>query len=521
VYPKARAFERLLLLLRSKERLPAIVYCFSRKSTEVLAEDLCAEGLRCLPYHAGLSPEKRKATQDAFMRDDVQLMTATTAFGMGIDKPDVRTVIHMDLAKNIESYYQETGRAGRDGLPSDCILFYSESDRFKQEYFIQQIDDPVLQKLTRQKLEQMARYGQIRTCRRQYLLAYFDDVLPEGNCRSCDRCLATSDERVDTTAIAKIVLQGIQATGERFGAEHIVDVLRGRSTVRTRSAAHDGLIQTFGSAKDWSNPLLRHVIEELIAEKYLIRETGMYPTLSVSKLGREFLESDATLMLRKPEQTLIVAKSDDETDEHFSSDLFEQLRSVRRSIADQQKVAAFVIFGDRSLKEMATYYPQTIESFQKIYGVSIRKADQYGPQFLETIKRFAEANKVEERSINGTEKRKVTHQVASGSTVDETKVLLEQKLPLLEIARKRNLKEGTILQHIEALLDAGSLPNIDHLKPSDTVMNEISNAFQKSGTPMLSFIFKHFAGKYSYDMLRLVRIFMRTKEHVSQEVKDV
>lgn len=512
VYPKARAFERLLLILKNKERLPAIVYCFSRKSVEVLAADLSAEGLQCLPYHAGLTPDLRKRTQDKFMRDDVQLITATTAFGMGIDKPDVRTVIHLDLAKNIESYYQETGRAGRDGLPSECILFYSESDRFKQEYFIQQIEDPVQQKYSREKLEQMARYGQIRTCRRRYLMEYFDDTFPEDNCGACDRCLSKEDERVDSTEIARIILQAIQATGERFGGGHVIDVLRGRSTARTQSAGHDGL-HAFGSAKTWSNPMLKHILEELIAEKYIVRADGMYPTLSLSNISREFLESDAILILRKSEQTLTVSERTEETDEHFRIDLFEDLRAVRRTLAEKHGVAAFVIFGDRSLKEMATYYPQTPESFQQIYGVSARKGEQYGPQFLQVIKQYAEANTLQERQIAGKEKPPV-RRMTMGSTVDETRSLLEEKISMAEIVKRRNLKEGTILQHIETLQEAGTLPSIDHLKPSEEVVNEISNAFRKSGTPMLSFIFKHFAGKYSYDTLRLVRILMRLEQIV-------
>jgi ATP-dependent DNA helicase RecQ len=507
VYAKARAFERLLIILRNKEHLPAIIYCFSRKSTETLAADLNAEGFRCLPYHAGLSPEIRKNTQDSFMRDDVQIVVATTAFGMGIDKPDVRTVIHLDLPKTIEGYYQETGRAGRDGLPSDCILFYSDADRFKQEYFIRQIEDDDLQNAARLKLQQMVGYGETRTCRRKYLLQYFDETITIDNCAGCDRCLNPEAEKEDMTEVAQRVLEAIQSTGERFGAGYVCDILRGKSTDKTRMAGHDGL-PTFGSLRDASAQKIRFIIGELTAEKYLMRADGMYPTLSLTRLGKDALENGTPILIHQPEVDLAITKHATDDDPQFEPALFEELRALRRSIADQQKVAAFVIFGDRSLKEMASAFPQSIENFQQIYGVSARKAEQYGRQFTDIIRSFAETHHLQERQ-DVLKPKPAKTQISSGSTVDESRRLLQERLSLADIAKLRSLKEGTIIQHIEALADAGTLPNIDHLKPTDAIYTEISDAFKESRTPTLTFIFKHFKGKYSYDTLRLVRMFMQ------------
>lgn len=515
VYPKARAFQRLLLLLKKPNCIPAIVYCFSRKSVETLAADLNAEGFKCLPYHAGLTPEKRRQTQDAFMRDDVQIITATVAFGMGIDKPDVRTVVHMDLPKNVEGYYQETGRAGRDGLQSDCILFYSEADRFKQEYFIRMMDDPEQQRISRNNLEQMVQYGELRSCRRKFLLSYFHETVEDDNCQSCDRCLSAADTTENAAEIARTVLTAIVSAGQRFGSVHMCNVLRGTSTERTRMAGHDGL-SVFGSAREKSVAELKHIINELVNAKLLMKADGMYPTLSLTHAGQEFLESDAELHIRTLDENLDVAVRMEDTDEHFNADLFEELRTVRKALANKQQVAAYVIFGDKSLKEMASFFPQTDDSFQKVYGVSQKKLEQYGSAFMTVIRDFAALHNLQEREMEGrTIKPQKKATVQSGSTVDETSQLLRQGLSLTDIAKIRHLKEGTIIQHIETLTEAGTCPDISHIKPEADVFQEIEAAYRKIRSASLSMMFRHFAGKYSYDTLRLVRMFMKQEDPVS------
>lgn len=511
VYPKHRSLERLLLTLRTPQRLPAIAYCFSRKNTEILAEDLRAEGFTCLPYHAGLDPAIRRQTQEKFMRDQVQIVTATIAFGMGIDKPDVRTVVHMDLPKNIEGYYQETGRAGRDGLQSDCILFYSYGDRFKQEFFIEEMEDPIQKMMAKQKLDQMIRFAELRTCRRHYLLQYFGEHPDFTTCNSCDRCL-TKEEMFDATVIAQQILCAVLKTGQRFGTAHVCDVLRGKNTERIRSLQH-GTLSVYGIVKDFDDHQLREIVGSLIDVKLLTKTEGQYPTLVVTEAGQAFLLNRTTLHLPKLEETLKVAKkAKDDDGLAFNAELFEELRALRRGIAEEQGVAAYIVFGDRSLREMAAYFPQKPESFQQIYGVSERKLELYGEQFLTVIQAFASLHGLTEKDFpadrNVQKKPRERAIRREGSTYEETRQLILQKLPLEEIARQRDLKPGTIIQHIEALVLAGAEIDFDYLKPPAIAFEKISQSFAMHGLEALSPIFGQCNAAYSFDLIRLVRAFL-------------
>ncbi|NOS67670.1 MAG: DNA helicase RecQ [Candidatus Peribacteraceae bacterium] len=516
VYPKSRSFERLLLLLRKAGRLPAIVYCFSRKDTEALAADLAAEGFSCLPYHAGLDSGVRRSTQEKFMRDELQIVTATIAFGMGIDKPDVRTVVHMDLPKNIEGYYQETGRAGRDGLPSDCIFFYSYGDKFKQEFFIGQMQDPAQQRVAREKLEHMLQYGELAECRRGFLLRYFGEDYDIPDCKGCDRCLSER-ETFDATEIAQKILSGVLRTGERFGAAHVCDVLRGKNTERIRSNGQQGL-PVFGSVTEFDDRQLRELISSLVSQTFLRKADGQYPTLSLTDRGRLFLAEKTPVQLPVPEVQVEVAERAASSDDLlFDPKLFEDLRRLRRSLANAQGVAAFVIFGDRSLREMAAYFPQRPESFRQITGVSDRKLEEYGSGFLDIIRSFSANHGMQERMPKSAPERRRRDRIRTvrrkDSTYEETRVLLARKLPLSEIVRIRGVQEGTIIQHIEALALAGTALEIDYLKPPAPMFLEISAAFDQHGMEALSPVFNHFEGKYPYDVLRLARIFLRQKPH--------
>ena len=377
VHPKESPWGLLLGLLQQHRNQSTIIYCFSRRETEELAEDLNARGLSARPYHAGLDGEIRSKTQEDFIRDRVPIIVATIAFGMGIDKPDIRLIVHYSLPKSLEGYYQETGRAGRDGLPSECILFYSYADKAKQDYFIDRMEDAAEQRNTRQKLAQMVEYARLPTCRRRFILEYFGERWPEENCGSCDVCLA-SEEEFDSTEIAQKVLSTVIRTGQRFGANHIAQVLTGSREKRILELGHDQL-SVYGIAKDFGRNELREIIGHLQARGLLARNEGEFPTLAVTPVGRQFLQQRQNLTLPRPRQaaaedspegragrngsTRVSAGVSAAALTDYDEAMFEELRALRKRLADAQDVPTFVIFGDVSLRHMAALFPQSLESF--------------------------------------------------------------------------------------------------------------------------------------------------------------
>ena len=396
VRPKSESWNTLLSLLRQGQHTPAIIYCFSRRETESLANDLSVEGLSARAYHAGLDPAVRRKTQEDFVRDRVPIIVATIAFGMGIDKPDIRLVVHYSLPKSLEGYYQETGRAGRDGLPSQCVLFFSVSDKISQDYFINQIADESEQATARDKLAKMVEFAQLPICRRRFILEYFGELWAEENCGGCDVCLQLV-EKFDATEITQKILSAVIRTGERFGANHVVQVLRGSREKRVMDMGHDRL-SVYGIAKDFGRPQMREVMSQLQSLGLLARSTGEFPTLAVSPEGREFLRNRGTLSLPRPagisEGRKLGPKrgSPSAATVDYDEDLFEELRVLRRRLADAQEVPAFVVFGDVSLRNMAATFPQSMEEFSRITGVGEVKLKQYGPQFIKAIQSYAGAN---------------------------------------------------------------------------------------------------------------------------------
>lgn len=510
VYPKRQSFDVLLTVLKKYAGQSVIIYCFTRKDTEDMAADLNAEGFKALPYHAGLDNIVRRRTQEKFIRDEIGIVTATIAFGMGIDKPDVRAVIHSDLPKNIEGYYQETGRAGRDGQPADCILFFSPGDAFKQRHFIDEITDDAERNNALRKLEDMIAYCERRACRRKFLLDYFGESYPKASCSGCDQCL-TKTEETDATEITQKILSTVIRADERFGGAHIVAILQGKGKKRLRELGHDTL-SVFGIAKEWNDNALRSLIDSLIERGLLLRTKGEYPVLSVTPEGKRFLKEKGTIRLPKP----VIAEFLPDDREHqelpYEAELFERLRAERRQIAEAQKVAAFVIFPDRSLKEMAFFLPQSPEAFGKITGVSEAKLRTYAEKFIPIIVSYAQEKNLSERPVSGEHRRKQRGRARSverpDSTYGETRALIEQKLPLDEIAKRRGLAPGTIVQHIERLVEAKTKLNIEYLRPKATVFEEIESVLTRFEDGKLAPIFEELGGKYSFEDLRLTRLFL-------------
>ncbi len=357
VRPKRRAFDGLVALLRKHANEPAIVYCLSRDGTETLASDLSQQGIPSLAYHAGLDPVVRRDTQERFIRDEAPIIVATIAFGMGVDKPDVRLIVHYDLPKTLEGYYQETGRAGRDGLPSECVLFFSAGDRAKFTRFIEEIEDPVERERGHRKLDQMIAYGESRTCRRAFVLQYFGETYDRPDCGGCDVCLAER-ETFDATEIAQKVISAVIRTGERFGPAHVINVLQGSRAKRVLELGHDQL-SVHGIARDYGRDELKEIVGLLEDEGLLQRSPNKYATVSVTPAGHDFLRRRETLTLNriKPDERearsgeRVSRSSRDQPD--FDRELFDRLRDLRHQLASSRGVPPYMIFGNRALQEMA------------------------------------------------------------------------------------------------------------------------------------------------------------------------
>ena len=393
VVPKARPYDQVLQFVRTRPNESGIVYCQSRKSAESVAKRLSDDGIKAAPYHAGLTGEERSKNQELFLRDEVRVICATIAFGMGINKPNVRYVIHYDLPKNIEGYYQETGRAGRDGLPSDCVLLFSAGDVIKQTQFIDEKPSAQEQKIAREQLQQMVHYAESSECRRVTLLRYFGEQWPEENCGGCDNCL-TPRETFDGTIPAQKFLSCVyrvrQKNGFGFGLNHIVDVLTGADTENVRKWRHSE-ISTYGVGKEMKRTDWQAIGRELVRLGYLRQASERFTILELTAEGRAALTQRKKVKLTKP--AAVPEKSKRRTGEIACDEaLFERLRILRRTLADARNVPAYIIFSDVALREMANKYPATETEFGQISGVGKQKRKEFGAAFLAEIGDYLRTN---------------------------------------------------------------------------------------------------------------------------------
>ena len=522
VRAKDNVERQLPALLSRWKGSPAIVYCYSRQETEDVAAALNAQGWVARAYHAGLSAEERRRTQEGFSRDRVPIIVATIAFGMGVDKPDVRLVVHTSLPKSVESYYQETGRAGRDGLPSECVLLYSYGDKVRQEFFIKRMDDEGERRNAQGKLDQMVRYAQLHTCRRRYLLEYFGERWDEVDCGGCDVCLA-SEERgeFDATEIAQKALSAVVRTGERYGAAHVAGVLVGSKEKRILAAGHDEL-SVYGIVRDYDRSQLREVLGLLQARGLLALNDGEYPTLRLTDEGREFLQNRSRLSLPRLQATLrqaqgerVASASAGETVE-YDDGLFQELRALRRRLADAQDVPAFVVFGDVALRHMAASRPTTLEAFGRIPGVGKAKLEAYGAAFVDAICGYSDAHGLAaaEGTIEGTARRSNGHRA---STYDSTRELLARGRSVEAIARERGISAKTVLGHIEHLARRGEPLEVGHLQPAPERMGRIEEAIAVCGGAFLRPLWEYLGSEFSYDEIRIARVCLRVQGRLGAE----
>jgi ATP-dependent DNA helicase RecQ len=393
VIPKSQAYRQVLDFVKARPKESGIVYCFSRASADSLAAKLAQDGVKSLAYHAGLSGKERSANQDAFLRDEVRVVCATVAFGMGINKPNVRFVIHHDLPKNIEGYYQETGRAGRDGLPGECLLLYSPGDVAKQTAFIAEKTDLEEQRIAREQLQQISHYADSSECRRAGLLGYFGEVYPQANCGTCDNCLSprsTWDGTVAAQKFLSCVFRIRQKSGFGTGFNHVIAVLTGSESEKVIQWGHDKL-STYGIGADLSRNEWASIGRELVRLGYLRQTSEQFSVLEMTPDGMAALKDRRTITLTKPMERSR-PKAERVGDIDCDELLFEKLRILRKSQADSLGVPPYIVFGDNSLRLMARELPTTDEEFLTISGVGERKLRDYGEAFLTEIREHLRNN---------------------------------------------------------------------------------------------------------------------------------
>ncbi len=503
VTQKENVNHQILDFIKNHKNEPGIVYRTSRKSVEETASFLLHSGISCLPYHAGMTSDDRTRFQNDFNRDRVQVIVATIAFGMGIDKSNIRFIVHGDLPKNMEGFYQETGRAGRDGEPAHCLLFFGRGDVPKIKYFINQVQNPDEQRSLNSRLQDMINYASIHRCRRKQILEYFNEDYFHENCGNCDVCTGTVETK-DATVDGQIFLSAIARTEQRFGVTHIIDIITGSKTKKILENGHDS-IKTYGAGKDKSKKYWRAIANELIGQGFIIQTDDTYPVLKISRPGIEIIKGEKTLTVVKVKEKKSGTVKRNEVP--YNEELFEILRELRKNIAEEQNVAPFIVFSDAVLHQICRAYPQTKEDFLAINGVGEKKFTNYGVFFIKTIKDFIEKNPIT-KFIQNTEharseksKKIPTHHV--------TLNLIMEGLHYKAIAEKRGLTAGTIVSHIEKLIKEGH--HIDFtLHIEDHKMKEIENLFLSMKTSSLTPVVEA-AENITYEEARLARAFMIKK----------
>lgn len=506
VRPKTNSVDKeIIKFIKQNGEKSGIIYCLSRKKVEELSEVLLANGIKARPYHAGMDAATRNANQDAFLKEDIDVIVATIAFGMGIDKPDVRFVIHYDIPKSLEGYYQETGRAGRDGGEGICLAFYSNKDLQKLEKFMQ--GKPISeQEIGRQLLLETAAYAESSVCRRKILLHYFGEEYTEDNCGNCDNCL-NPKKQVEAQDSLCAVIETIIAVKENFKQDYIVDVLLGKETSEVLAHKHEEL-EVFGSGMGEEDRLWNAVIRQALIAGYLTKDVENYGLLKVTPEGHKFL--------KKPKSFKIVEDADFDEEEAeevpmrsgascaVDPALFSMLKDLRKKMSKRLDVPPYVIFQDPSLEAMATIYPVTLEELQNIPGVGAGKAKRYGQEFCELIKKHCEENEIDRpedlrvRTVANKSKLKV-------SIIQS----IDRKVALDDIAVAKGIEFGELLDEIEAIVYSGTKLNIDYFL--NEVMDEdhmldIYDYFKESTTDKIDDAMDELGADYTEEEIRLVRI---------------
>lgn len=510
VVDKDKPVDQILDFLYTRKGQSGIIYCFSRRQTDELYQDLKDEGHSVRPYHAGLSEHQREVYQNAFIRDDIDIIVATVAFGMGIDKPDVRFVIHHDMPQNIESYYQQIGRAGRDGLKSDCLLLYSHSDRQKINYFINQKEGEE-KEVAKKHLKDLIDYLTTDQCRRIPLMSYFGETYPGEDCGMCDNCISMKDAMEDLTVPAQKFLSCIVRTEERYGATHISDILRGSKAKKVLENGHDEL-STYGIGMDFSKDQWIQLSRLLVRNEFL-KKDPQYGSLLLTDKGRNVLKDEGRVHgVLDRTQTAIdgnaAARTSSDVENRYDDNLFEELRKKRKDLAVAQDVAPYVIFPDTTLMEMAFFYPQSEESLVGIYGVGGAKQKKYGDDFLQIIKEYCEENGIEERKREISKKKR---KKSSSKKHEQIGMDYNDGKSLEHLAEEHGVKMPTILKHLKTYLEEGNELRQDGIleacELSQRKVDEVMKSMEKVGPELLKPVYEDLGKSVGYSELRMMQLY--------------
>jgi len=503
VRPKTNSFDQLVEFLRAHPGESGIVYCLARKTVDQTADALRRLGFSALPYHAGLDDATRRGNQRAFVRDDVAIIVATVAFGMGINKSNVRFVVHFNLPRDLESYYQEIGRAGRDGLPADCLLLFSQNDLQGLRLLIMDSKDAQQQVEAEMRLQAMLRYAQTTGCRRAFLLPYFgEDYSPP--CGHCDNCTSHRDPAQDLTVPAQKFISCVKRTGQRFGINHIVDILRGSRSRGVLARGHERL-STYGIGREFSKSQWQYLAHQFITQG-LLNQDPQHGGLSLTTEGMAVLKGRPFYGTQP--KTTPPAVTVSEATPHDPI-LFDQLRQVRRKLADEEGVPAYVILHDRSLMEMATYFPRSVESMTDVYGVGRRKAEKYGPAFVATITAYCMEHGIQEstRPVRVTAPRIK----APGARTLQVVQVFQEGRTVSETAETLGIAPSTVLEHLRRFTQNDGQLDPDRLLEDVTLTADeqaaVFDALADLGTSALAPVFDAVGQRVSYEDLHRLRLY--------------
>jgi ATP-dependent DNA helicase RecQ len=514
VKPKQQAKKLLIQFVKGHKGKSGIVYCLSRKKVEEIAQLLKVNGVNAAPYHAGMEPSQRIAHQDGFLNEDIEVIVATIAFGMGIDKPDVRFVVHYDVPKSIEGYYQETGRAGRDGLEGKCLLLYSYNDILKLEKFNK--DKPVTEREnSKLLLEEMASYAESSVCRRTQLLYYFGEEYKQDNCGMCDNCLHPK-EQFEGAEYLKMVINAVKQTQERFEINHLVNFITGKKNQNIKSYGHDQL-SGFGTGVEESEFFWKAVLRQALFNELLLKDIDNPGLFKVSTKGFDYLHKSYSIKISRDHE-FVTTGEEEEIEKSviniqaYDPTLFNLLKGLRKKVAKEKDLPPYVIFQEPSLEEMATVYPLTSDDLKKIIGVGESKARKFGQPFLNLINQYVDENDI----ITASDVLVKSAGVKSRNKISIINQI-DKKQDLEEIASGLSISYEQLITEIEHICDGGTKLNLDYYLDDildDERQEDIFDYFLTSESGDLQEAIKDFSGEYSEDEVRLMRIkFMSEYAH--------